>query len=98
MKNAKDSVELESRTSHDHGVLENVLQIPKTKVKKMRLSQLTEEDYREKLVEYYISIYPLASWNYVAGNINYYGQFGAYDKVKGNVKIHEGMPVVGDTY
>ena len=85
MKNAEDSVELE--INHDHGILENVLQIPKTKAKEMRSSHLTEKDYREKLVEYYISIYPLASWNYVAGNINYYGQFGASKKVKKNIKI-----------
>ena len=78
----------------DHGILENLLQIPKTKAKEMRSSQLTENEYRKKLVEYYISIYPLASWNYVAGNINYYGQFGASKKVKENKNTYKGKHVV----
>ena len=96
---AQDSEELENSdgVEKNDGILEDVLQIPITKRKEM-WSQFSGEDYRKKLVEYYIAIYPLASWNYVAGNLLYYQNFGAYDKVKRNVKVDEGMHVVGDTY
>ena len=72
------------------GILEDVLQIPESKREKMK-SRFSEEDYKEKLVEYYITTFPGASWNHVAGNLLYYGHREALKKVKGNVKVYEGM-------
>ena len=94
VKNVKDSDEIENSSD---GILENVLEIPLTKSKKTR-SQFTEEDYRKKLVEYFIAMSPWASWNHVAGNLLYYGHHGVLEKVKENVKVDKGKYMVYDAY
>ena len=62
----------------------------------------SEEDYRKKLVEYYIAMSPWGSWNFVAGELLYSKQHRALEKVKGNVKVDKGTikvyNYVGDTY
>ena len=93
MKNAKDSDEIGN--SHDN-ILENVLDIPDPKSKEMRSYYADEEDYRKKLVEYYITMSPWASWNHVAGQLLYCEHHGALEKVKGNVKVDKGGCVVDE--
>ena len=93
MKNAKDSDEIDN--SYD-GILEDVLEIPEPKSKEMRLYYADEEDYRKKLVEYCITMSPLASWNYVAGRLLYCEHHGALEKMKGNVKVDKGGCVVNE--
>ena len=93
MKNAKDSDEI--KNSYD-GILEDVLEIPEPKSKEMMLYYADEEDYRKKLVEYYITMSPLASWNHVAGRLLGYEHHGALEKVKGNVKVDKGGCVVDE--
>ena len=91
--NAKDSDEIEN--SYD-GILENVLDIPDPKCKEMRSYYADEEDYRKKLVEYYITISPFVSWNHVAGGLLYWEHHGALEKIKGNVKVDKGGCVVDE--
>ena len=91
--NAKDSDEIEN--SYD-GILENVLDIPDPKCKEMRSYYADEEDYRKKLVEYYITMSPWASWNHVAGKLLYWEHHGTLEKIKGNVKVDKGGCVVDE--
>ena len=93
MKNAKDSDEIEK--SYD-GILENVLDIPDPKSKEMRSYYADEEDYRKKLVEYYITMSPWASWNHVAGLLLGYEHHGVLEKVKDKVKVDKGGCVVDE--
>ena len=93
MKNAKDSDEIENSVG---GILENVLVIPQPKSKEMRLYYADEEDYRKKLVECYITMSPLASWNHVAGQLLYWEHHGVLEKVKDKVKVDKGGCVVDE--
>ena len=93
MKNAKDNDEIENSVD---GILEDVLIIPPHKSKEMRSYYADEEDYRKKLVEYFITISPWASWNHVAGGLLGYEHHGALEKVKGNVKVDKGGCVVDE--
>ena len=93
MKNAKDSVEIDN--SYD-GILENVLNLPYPKYKEMRSYYADEEDYRKKLVEYYITMFPLASWHHIAGRLLYWEHHGALEKVKGNFKVDKGGCVIDE--
>ena len=88
MKNAKDSDEIENSCND---ILEDILHIPRPRSKEMRSQCIdSEEDYRKKLVEYYIAMSPWGSWNFVAGELLYSKQHRALEKVKGNVKVDKG--------
>ena len=67
-----------------------ILEIPQLEMS----SQCTKEgDLRKKLIEYYITITPWASWNHLAGKLLYWEQHRALEKVKGNVKVDKGTCV-----
>ena len=93
MKNAKDSDEIDNS---DDGILEDILSIPQPKRKEMRSYYADEEDYRKKLVEYFITIVPLASWNDVAGGLLLWEHHGVLEKVKDKVKVDKGGCVVDE--
>ena len=93
VKNAKNSDEIENSVD---GILENVLPIPDPKCKEMRSYYADEEDYRKKLVEYYITMSPLASWNDVAGRLLGWEHHGVFEKVKDKVKVDKGGCVVDE--
>ena len=65
--------------------LEGILDIPHSKESEIREESTGAHQYREKIVKYYISTNPNASWDGLAGRLLYYEKNEALENVKRNI-------------
>lgn len=77
--------------------LEYCLDLPISVARKLREQYSNNDEYKEKLVEFWLETSPYASWDCLARKLRYYGQEKALEKVKDHVKIKEGNKKRDDT-
>ena len=65
--------------------LENILNIPFSKEREIRVESTGVDQYREKIVHYYIKTNPNASWDGLAGRLLYSEKNQALENVKRNI-------------
>ena len=64
--------------------LEYILDIPRSKKREIRVESICFNQYREKLVQYYIITNPNASWDGLAGRL-LYSENKALENLKRNI-------------
>ena len=69
----------------DNYSLEDILDIPPSKKREIREESTGVDQYREKIVHYYIKTNPNASWDGLAGRLLYYEKNEALENVKRNI-------------
>ena len=74
--------------SVDVGTLEDVLRIPYVRG--------SEEERREKCIDYFLCVSPYTSWECIGGQLLWYEEDTALQAVKGHIKPNEGE-YVGST-
>ena len=67
------------------GTLEAVLNIP-DKV----ATRWSEEERREKCIDYFLRVSPYTSWEWIGGRLLYFEEDTALQAVKGHIKPNEG--------
>ena len=68
------------------GSLESILNIPLSKKREVRMDSTSTDQYREKLIQYYIMTNPNASWDGLAGMLLLFDiHTKAFEKVKRNI-------------
>ena len=71
--------------------LEDVLIIPRRKRVELRKQSTTDEDYKRGLATYYLHTHPRASWAHIGGELLYYEEEEALERVKKHIVPEQGM-------
>jgi hypothetical protein len=68
-----------------------VLDVPRTKWEELKGQSANDEEWRERLVQYFLQTHPLAGWGLLGGTLLWWGHPAAVEEVKVHIVPEEGM-------
>jgi hypothetical protein len=73
--------------------LGDVLELPVTKSEELKDQSENDEEWRERIVQYFLQTHPLVGWEWLSGELLRLGYAAAMEKVKVHIVPEEGMCV-----